>query len=408
MTEGPTGEGPNQPLPAERVYAKASPFRQRQPEPLGRTIPISQDLPEYRPQTGRRDVVAGLTVAALAIPSALAWGELAGVSPANGLYALLLPTVAFALLASSKQVVVGPEGSTAALIAAAVLPLAVAGSPEAAELAAMLGLLVGGCYLLAWIARLGWIADYFSRPVLIGYLHGVAVVLIIGQLGKPLGIPIVARDPIPQLAEVIRELGDVHGATLAVSAVALTILLTLRYVMPRFPAALAVVLGAILVSWALDFKANDIAVVRDIPAGLPRIEMPLPPLRHIVELLPAAFGIFLVTYADLILTARSFAGRHGQHVRASQEMLAFAASNAAAGISQGFSDRRQWLAHGGQRCDGRAHTSCWSHLGSRCRIRPAVPHRTDQLPTEGGPRRGHSFRCARAHRPGRLARLVDG
>jgi len=340
MREEPASESADQRsrwVPAERAYAEASPFQQPRPEPLlGRTIPISQDLPEYRPQTGRRDVVAGLTVAALAIPSALAYGELAGVSPANGLYALLLPTVAFALLASSKQVIVGPEGSTAALIAAAVLPLAVAGSPEAAELAAMLGLLVGGCYLLAWIARLGWIADYFSRPVLIGYLHGVAVVLIISQLGKLLGVPVEARDPIPQLVEVIRELGEVNGATLAVSAVALIVLLTLRYVMPRFPAALAVVLGAILVSWALDFEANDIAVVGDIPAGLPRIDVPLPPLKHVVELLPAAFGIFLVTFADGILTARSFAGRHGQHVRAGQEMLAFAASNAAAGISQGF------------------------------------------------------------------------
>ena len=139
----------------------------------------------------------------------------------HGLYALLLPALAYALFGSSRQLIIGPEGSIAALVAAAVLPLAAAGSNDAAQTAALLALLVGACFLVARLVRLGWVADYFSRPVLIGYIHGVVVVLIVGQLGKMLGVPVDARNPLGQLLEVARELGDVSGATILVGVVAL-------------------------------------------------------------------------------------------------------------------------------------------------------------------------------------------
>ena len=278
-----------------------------------------------------------MTVAALAIPSAMAFAEVAGLSPVNGLYALLLPTVAYVLLGSSRQLVIGPEGSISTLVAAAILSLAVAGSPDAAELAGMLALLVAACFALAWLLRLGWIADYFSRPVLVGYIHGVAVILVIGQLGKLLGLSIDALDPLPQLWEVVRELGSVSGATVLLGAVALAILLVLGRVMPRLPAALLVVVAAIGLSWALDLQAHGIAVLGPIPAGLPSFVLPSPAWQDVVHLVPAAVGIFLVAFADEILTARSFAGKHNQNVRASQELLALGAANAAAGVTQGFS-----------------------------------------------------------------------
>jgi sulfate permease, SulP family len=319
-------------------YGEHAPFQAAQPEPLlTRAVPVSSDVSQYRAPTARRDLVAGVTVAALAIPSAMAYAEVAGLSPVNGLYALLLPTVAYVLLGSSRQLVIGPEGSISTLVAAAILSLAVAGSADAAELAAMLALLVAACFALAWVLRLGWIADYFSRPVLVGYIHGVAVILVIGQLGKLLGLSIDARDPLTQLWEVVRELGNVSGATIVLSAVALAILLVLGRVMPRLPAALVVVAAAIGLSWALDLEAHDIAVVGSIPAGLPSFELPSPAWQDVVKLVPAAFGIFLVAFADEILTARSFAGKHNQHVRASQELLAIGAANAAAGVTQGFS-----------------------------------------------------------------------
>ena len=173
------------------AYGDRPPFRPARAEPLlTRALPLSADLPRYRVPSARRDLVAGVTVATLGIPSAMAYGELAGLSPVNGFYALLVPSLAYVLLGSSRVLVVGPEGSVSTVVAAAVLPLAVAGSANAVELASMLALLVGACFLLARLLRLGWLADYFSRPVLIGYIHGVAVVLVIGQIGKLLGLSI--------------------------------------------------------------------------------------------------------------------------------------------------------------------------------------------------------------------------
>src|SRR6266508_1997694 len=264
------------------AYEETSPFQAAEPERLlTRAIPVSAQLPRYRAPSARRDLLAGVTVA--------------------------------------------------------VLPLAVAGSPGAAELAAMLALLVAVCFALAWLLRLGWIADYFSRPVLLGYIHGVAVVLIVGQLGKLLGLSIEARDPLPQLWEVLRELGSVSGLTVALSAASLAALLALRSLMPRLPAALVVVVATIGLSWALDLQAHGVAIVGAIPAGLPSLDVPTPAWQDVIHLVPAAVGIFLVSFADEILTARSFAGKHNQHVRASQELLAMGAANAAAGFTQGFS-----------------------------------------------------------------------
>jgi sulfate permease, SulP family len=323
--------------PGERTYADTSPFQPKEAPPLlERALPVSSELPAYRGGHASRDVLAGITVAALALPAAMAYAELAGLSPVNGLYALLLPTVVYVLLGSSRQLVIGPEGSISALVAAAILPLAAAGSADAVELAAALALLVAACFLVARALRLGWLADYFSRPVLIGYLHGVAVVLVVSQLGKVLGLEIDARDPLLQLGEVVRELGETSGVTLAVGLAALAVLIPLRYVASRFPAALVVVLGAIVVSWWLDLEEHGVAVIGNVPSGIPDLDVPIPGGGDTLLLLPAAAGIFLVSFADQILTARSFAGKHGQHVRAQQEVLAMGAANAAAGLTQGF------------------------------------------------------------------------
>jgi SulP family sulfate permease len=331
----PPGDDP--PPRASDAYGDASPFHERTPDPLlVRAVPVAGDIPGYRQATAGRDVLAGLTVAALALPAGMAYAELAGVSPVNGLYALLLPAVAYAVLGSSKSLSIGPEGSIAALVAAAILPLVAAGSPAASVLGAALALMVGACFLLAWMARLGWIADYFSRPVLVGYIHGVVVVLIVGQLGKLFGISVSARDPIPQLAEVIAGLGNADPGTVAVSAVTLAVLFVCRFRLPRIPAALLVVIGMIGLSWWFDMGDHGIAVVGHIPSGLPSVRIPTPPAVDILQLIPAALGIFLVCTADEILTARSFAGRRGQHVRVNQELLAMAAATAGAGFTQGF------------------------------------------------------------------------
>jgi MFS superfamily sulfate permease-like transporter len=188
----------------------------------------------------------------------------------------------------------------------------------------------------AWVIRLGWLADYFSRPVLVGYIHGVAIVLVCGQLGKLLGIDVDAREPIGQVVDVFGALGDVSGATILVSAIALGALIAARFFVPRLPASLIVVVAAIAVSWAIDLEQHGVAVVGEIPSGLPSPTIPTPPLGDVASLLPAAIGIFLVSFADGILTARTFAGKNNQHVRANQELLAFAGMSAAAGVTQGL------------------------------------------------------------------------
>jgi sulfate permease, SulP family len=342
VSESDSSSGLDEPADSKRSarvgYGGLTPFRKARAErPLTRAIPVAGELSRYRMPSAWRDLLAGVTVAALALPAAMAYAEVAGLSPVTGLYALLLPVVAYVVLGSSRQLIVGPEGSISTLVAAAVLPLAAAGSADAAELAAMLALLVAGCFAIAWALRLGWVADYFSRPVLIGYIHGVAVVLVIGQLGKLLGVSIDAREPLPQLWEVIKELGSVSGPTILVSALAVGALVPLRYLAPRLPGALFVVIASIGFSWALDLSAEGVAIVGPIPSGLPSLDLPSPAFGDVAQVAPAALGVFLVSFADGILTARSFAGKHNQHVRASQETLAFSAANAAAGLSQGFS-----------------------------------------------------------------------
>ena len=321
----------------EPGYADESPFKPRAARPLvERAFPVSAALPGYPQRRLRGDLVAGVTVAALALPSGMAYAELAGLSPVAGLYALLLPAIAYVALGSSRQLIVGPEGALAVLVVSAVTPLAGQDEGRYATLAAALAVVVGGVFLVARVVRLGWIADYFSRPVLVGYIHGVAVVLIVGQVGKLLGLQIEADGSLPQLAEAIDEVADAHGLTIVVGSVSIALLLLLRWRWPTVPGPLAVVVLGIAVSAAAQLGDRDVAVVGDLPAGLPSLDWPGLGAVDLVKLLPAALGIAAVAYADGVLTARSFAGRHGQHIDANQELVAFGAANLAAGISQGF------------------------------------------------------------------------
>jgi SulP family sulfate permease len=340
MTEDLDRDASDRPIDAHArdVYRKRSAFRApSRPGLLHRISPVSEVLSGYDRATLKLDFTAGLTVAALALPSGIAYAELAGLAPVAGMYALLLPTLAYALFGSSRQLIIGPEGSIAALVAAAIVPLASGDPLTYATLAALLALLVGAIYVLAAIARLGWIADYFSRPVLVGYISGVAVVLIIGQLGRLTGIEVDANEPLGELVQVLQMLPDASVVTALVGATCLATLLILRRLAPRLPGSLIVVIASIAASWLLDLEAHGVAIVGDIPSGLPSIVVPQPHRGDILALLPAALGIFLVSYADQILTARTFAGKHGQHVRADQELISMGIANMSAGVTQAFS-----------------------------------------------------------------------
>jgi len=221
---------------SERSSGETSPFRRPARRPLiHQVVPVSEELPRYRGRTLGRDLLAGLTVAALAVPAAMAYAEIAGLSPVVGLYALLLPAVAYTILGSSRQLIIGPEGSIAALVGAAVIPLAGADPERRGSLAALLALLVAVVFLVGRLVRLGWIADYLSRSVLIGYIHGVAVVLIVGQLGKLLGLNSSAQKPPAQVIEVAREISDISWPTVAVGGICLAALLLRGGFFGRFP-----------------------------------------------------------------------------------------------------------------------------------------------------------------------------
>ena len=249
----------------------------------------------------------------------------------------------------------------------------------------MLALLVAACFALAWVLRLGWIADYFSRPVLIGYIHGVAVVLIIGQLGKLLGLSIDAREPLAQLWEVLSELGERRAARRSPWARSRSRCCSaLRFLMPRLP-------GGAARRRRRDRASRGRSICRRTgspwsarcPRGCRASSCRAPPGDDVARsCVPAALGIFLVSFADEILTARSFAGKHNQHVRASQELLAMGAANAAAGFTQGFS-----IGASGSRTavnDGMGARSQIAGLDRRRdRARdPALPHRAGAVPAQ--------------------------
>ena len=315
----------------------ASPFQPRNRQPrLRRVFPVAKEVPEYPQRRLRPDIVAGITIAALAIPAGMAYAQLAGLSPVAGLYALLLPAVAYAALGSSRQLSVGPEGSLSLLVAIAIAPLAAGQAGRYAALAGMLTVLVGAAFLLARLIRLGWLADYFSRAVLVGYVHGVAIVLLIGQLGKLLGLSISNREPLPQVAEVVTEAGEVHRLTVALGLVSIAILLLLRRFARKVPGPLVLVVAAIIASYAFDLESHGVAVVGPIPRGLPALDWPGVGWRDVAHLVAPAIGIFFVAFASAILTGRSYAGRHGQHINANQELLALGTANLAAGVTQAF------------------------------------------------------------------------
>jgi SulP family sulfate permease len=323
--------------PRSRAEPQQEPFQPAREDPLlQRAVPVTRDVSRYRAPAARRDLVAGLTVAALAVPSGMAYAELAGVTAIYGLYSLLAPCVAYTLLGSSRQVIIGPSGSLALMVAAAIAPLATLHSPEAAGLAAMLALIAGGWFLLAWALRIGWIADYLSRGVLIGYMHGVVILVIVSQLGGLLGLSIHEHNVMPVLVETAREIGDANPATVLLSLALLAVLIPLAYKAPRIPAALIAMAAAILASRWLDLPEHGVAVVGDIPSGLPDVAVPHASLSDIAVLVPAAFGMFLVSFADETLIARTFAGRHRQSVRVNQELLAMGAASLASSVTHGI------------------------------------------------------------------------
>ena len=284
----------------------------------------------------RGDVMAGVTVAAYLVPQVMAYAEVAGLPAVVGLWAVVGSLLAYAVLGASRQLSIGPESTTALLTAAAIGSLG-AGSPERyASLAAALALVVGVMCLLGYVGRLGFLADLLSRPVLIGYMAGIAVLMIVSQLGKLGGMSVSGNTPVQQTRYVLTHLDEVQPATLALATAVLVLLLLGQHYRPLWPNPLIVMLLAAAAVAVFDLAAHGIDTVGTIPAGLPVPGLPDVEPRLVMELAVPAIGVAIVGYTDNVLTGRAFASRHNERIDANQEFLALGAANIASGLFQSF------------------------------------------------------------------------
>ena len=307
----------------------------RGPDPT-RLAPGLARLRGYDRSWLRYDVLAGVTVAAYLIPQVMAYAALAGLPAVVGLWAVVGPLLVYAVLGSSRQLSVGPESTTALMTAAAVGSI-VAGDPSRrAPLAAALCLVVGGFCLVGWVGRLGFLADLLSKPVLVGYMAGIAAIMVASQLGKLTGMAVTADSFVAKVGFVAGHLERVRWPTLTLSTAVLVFLLVGSWLLPRLPVPLIGMLLAAAAVAVFDLDAHGIAVVGRIPAGLPSPSLPDVSAGDIASLLLPAVGVAVVAYSDNILTGRIFASRNGYEIDSNQELLALGAANLASGVMQGF------------------------------------------------------------------------
>jgi high affinity sulfate transporter 1 len=284
----------------------------------------------------RRDVLAGLTLAAMNVPQALGYTRIAGMPVITGLYTLLLPLLAFATFGSSRYLVVAADSATAAILTNELVHMAPLASEHYVALAGLVALLTGACLLLARVFRLGFLADFLSQTVLVGFLTGVGVQVGIAVLGEMLGLTVSAHRTLEQLADVVRQLPQVHLPTLAVSGAVVAIVLLGRSFAPRLPVALVAVAGSIAASATFDFAGRGISVLGPIEGGLPRFSVPSLRPHEVWELLPVAASCFLMIVAQSAATARAWAARHGDALDENDDLVGLGAANVAAALSGTF------------------------------------------------------------------------
>ncbi|WP_199522397.1 SulP family inorganic anion transporter [Geodermatophilus marinus] len=301
-----------------------------------RLAPNLHVLVHYRRSWLRGDLVAGVGVAAYLVPQVMAYATVAGLPPVTGLWAVSVALLVYAVLGSSRQLSVGPESTTALMTAVVVGPLAAGDPARYAVLAAALALLVGAVCLVARLLRVGFLADLLSKPVLVGYLAGIAVLMVVSQLERVTGVPVEGSGVPAEVWSFLQNLDRVHPPTALLAAAVLVLLLALHRWSPRTPAPLiAMVLAAAAVTLG-DLQESGVGVVGEVPVGLPLPAWPGVSLDDLTTLLLPAVGVAVVGFTDNVLTARAFAGRRHERVDADQELLALGAANIAVGLTQGF------------------------------------------------------------------------
>jgi SulP family sulfate permease len=304
-------------------------------------MPILSWLPSYQKEWFRPDLIAALTLWALLVPEAMAYAGIAGMPPETGLYAAPLALIAYAIFGTSRHLDVGPSSAVAALsfsVVAGILGAsAVVGGAEWVILSIALALMVGFFLIVAGFLRLGVLADFLSRPVLDGFVVGVAISIAVGQVDKILGFEPEGYEFVPDLLQFIRNIDMIHWPTAVVGAISLALLFALHKFTPKLPAALIVLFLAIATSALLGFEERGIHVIGEIEGGLPPFGIPEGlGLDELLAVAPGAIGVALVAFAESVAIARSFGTKYGYEVDANQEFIAVGASNLGSGFSGGF------------------------------------------------------------------------
>jgi high affinity sulfate transporter 1 len=283
-----------------------------------------------------RDAVAGIVLAAMSIPQALGYTAIAGMPAVTGFYTLLLPLLAFATFGSSRYLVVAADSATAAILAGGISGMATPASTKYVALAGTVALLTAGFLLVARLLRLGFIADFLSQTVLVGFLTGVGFQVGIGVLGEMLGLEIHSRRTVLQLAQVFRDLSRVQVPSLIISAAVIAGVLTLARIAPRVPGPLIAVAGAIAASAVWNFAARGIAVIGPVAGGLPHLGLPYMSWSEVELLVPVAGSCFVMIVAQSAATARIYAARNHQPLDENADLAGLSAANAAAALSGAF------------------------------------------------------------------------
>ena len=303
---------------------------------LRSTVPVLNWVPSYQRAWLRFDILAGITVAAFTVPEAMAYASLAGLPPEAGLYAAFLASLIYVIFGTSRQLAIGPTSAVSILVAGT-LSLLVVDNPEVYwAFAALVAILVGLISLVAWVFRMGFLVNFISKPVLAGFTAGAALFIASSQLPKLFGIEGTHGQFFDQVWQIIQHLGETNLPSLGIGLGAILLLVAGQMKFPRLPVSLFVVLLGIVIMSTTNLTDYGVAIVGDIPSGMPAFGIPRLTWDSIGDLLPLAFSVFILAYVEGMAAVRTFAGKHQYRTDANQELLALGASNIVAGLGQGY------------------------------------------------------------------------